>query len=130
MPSLLLNRGLRDRSLQRCDYPALSGAFVLVESAIGAFQEFLWCFTWGIVGPAAGILQVQLLIIEFEFEAFEAGQDVPDFFGATFRKQRHEFITAQTNGQVGTANGALQAIGETFQHGVAGGVAVAVINLF
>ncbi len=53
-----------------------------------------------------------------------------NLFGAAFRKHGHEFVAAQAHGEVGTANGALQAIGETLQHSVAGGVAVTVINLF
>jgi len=90
----LLGRGLRHRSLQRCDHPALSGAFVLVESGVGAFQKFLRRFAGGLVGPATGILQTQLVVIEFELQSFQACQNVPNLFGAAFRKQGHEFITA------------------------------------
>jgi hypothetical protein len=125
-----LARRLRNRSLQGRYHSAFTGAFVLVESAVGAFQKFLWRFTRSIVGPAARILQAHLLIVEFEFEAFQARQHVPNFFGATFRKQGHELITTQTHREIGTANGALQAIGKAFQDGIACGVAVAIINLF
>lgn len=53
-----------------------------------------------------------------------------DFFRAAFGKDGHEFVAAQADGEVGTANGALQAIGKTFQQRVTGGVAVIVIDLF
>ena len=99
-PSRVLNRGLRDRSLQRGYHAALTGAFVFVESAVGAFQEFLRRFTGSIVGPPAGILQAQLIIVELELEAFEARQNVPDFFGAALRKQGHELVAAQTHSEI------------------------------
>ncbi len=70
-----LDRGLRDRSLQRRYHRALSGAFVLIESGVRALQEFLWRFAGGVVGPAAGILQAHFFVVEFEFEAFEARRE-------------------------------------------------------
>ena len=125
-----LHCGLRDGSLQRGYRSAFAGAFIFVESRIGAFQELLRGFAGGIIGPTARKLQAGLHLIEFKLQTFQTGEDVANFVGATFREQGHEFIAAQTHGEIGAANGALQAIGEAFQHGVTGRVTVAVVNEF
>src|SRR5271156_1690278 len=76
-----LDRGLRHRSFHRGYHLALARAFALIESAVGALQEFLGCFAGSVIGPAAGILQAYFFVIELEFESFQAAQNVPDFFG-------------------------------------------------
>ena len=125
-----LDGGLGHGSVAHRRDGALSGAFVFIERDVRALQKFLRCFTGFVVGPAAGEIQPDFVAGEVELEAFQAAENVANFFGAALREDGHEFIAAEADGEIGAANGALQAIGETLQQGVAGGVAVIVIDLF
>ena len=109
---------------------ALSGAFVFVERGIRALQKFLGGFAGFVIGPAAGEVQADFVAGEIEFETFETAENVADFIGAALGKDGHEFVAPEADCEVRTANGALQAIGKTFQQSVTGGVAVIVIDLF
>ena len=52
------------------------------------------------------------------------------FLRATFRQQGHEFITAEANREIGAANGALQALRESFDDEIARRVTMPVIYGF
>lgn len=112
---------------RRC--ATFSGAFVFVECDVRALQEFLGGLAGFVVSPAAGELQADFVAGEVELEAFEAAENVANFFGAALGKNGHEFIAAEADSEVRTANGALQAVGEALQQRIAGGVAVIVIDL-
>ena len=129
-PRPALDRRLGNGSLQHSGIGALAGSFVLVERHIRALQEFLRGFTDFVVGPAAGEVQPDFVAGEIKLETFQAAENVTNFVRAAFWKDGHEFIAAQADRKIGAANGALQAIGETFQQRVAGSMAVIVIDLF
>lgn len=125
-----LNGGLRHGRVLHGWGTELSGALVFIESNVRALQKFLGCLAGLVVGPATRKMEADFVAGEVEFQALEPAENMANLFGAALREDSHEFIAAQADGKVGTANGALQAIGETLQQGITGSVAVIVIDQF
>src|SRR5580700_12175859 len=89
-----LDRGLGDGNRLRHRTASFSRALILVECRVGALQKLLGCFTGLVVGPAAGAMQANFVLIEGELKALQAAKHVVNLFGAAFRQDSHEFITA------------------------------------
>ena len=70
------------------------------------------------------------LALIFQHKTFHSSENVTHFIRAAFGQQRHKFISAQAHSEIRTANRALEAFRETFDHEITGCVTVAVVHGF
>ena len=105
------------------------GAFVEIEHAVSALDDVRHLVA-GLVGlPADGEPNGQFPAVDLDAEVFEALENVGELSGFAIHQQHHEFVAAPTSGKVGAASGAVEELGEFLEDGVAGLVAVGVVDL-
>jgi len=67
-------------------------------------------------------------MIVLNLKIFQPGEDVLHFVDPAFRQQDHEFIATQADREIGSADGALQAFGKSFQQEITRGVTQAIVD--
>ena len=99
-----------------------------VERFVRALDKFLLGFMNLIVRPAAGEGGAKTCALHLYFESTDAIQHAMNFFGAALGKNGHEFIATEADGEVRAANRALETVREALDNGIAGGMAVGVVD--
>ena len=115
--------------------PPAPGALCLIESDIGAVDQFVGRHRWlGHHGDPDAGRNVGGLVGYHHRRVLEGRKDAssgrrPFLNGAQFREQYGEFVAPEARHQIFTTNDPTQRLGHLTQHVVAGGVAEGVIDL-
>jgi hypothetical protein len=105
------------------------GAFVAIEHAVGALDEFRYLVAVLEGPPADGEGNGQFPALDNHFEIFQASEDRGKLIRLAIDEQHHEFVAAPASGEVGTASGMVEALAKFLEDSVTGLVAVGVVDL-
>ena len=109
----------------RCVLPerllAYSASSARLRSSAGGFARL-------VVRPTTREMAADFFALIFHVESFNPRENMTNFVRAAFGQEGHKFVAAETHSEIGTANGALETLCETFDDKIAGSVAVAVVH--